>query len=531
MATSTQGLAPGLAANGEARKTGVGTGRLSRWLAPSLLDLWILSIPAWVFLSGTGGLSALLMDGDTGWHIRTGQWILSHMQIPQVDLFSFTKPGAPWFAWEWLSDVLYGLLVNAMGLKGVVWLGVILYTLYGVLVFRHMVWRGANLFIALPLALLAVGIGTLHLLARPHLFTLVLLAGSLWLIDYDLRKPTRWLWGLVPVTVLWTNLHGGWVSLVTVLGLVAFGAAIEAKLGVRNWTTVRRYAIVAAACAASTVINPYGLRLHAHIVSYLGAGWIKSVVTEFQAPRFRSENETQYEIVLLCGLIVAGLLLRRRRFIDALLIIFWAHASLISVRHALLLAIVVLPRLAAELSTLWEYWTAGARKTSLAGVFGGLAADCQPAIRRVTFWSVLPFLLLPLPALPLCWPANFPKQIFPVEVVDHHRDLILHARVLTSDQWADYLIYHNYPNQKVFFDGRSDFYGEKLGKEFLAMVQGNWECAALLEKHRIEVVMLPPDIGLSSVLKVDPRWRLVEDAGRVLLFVRKDSRAVGGFQP
>ena len=48
----------------------------------------------------------MLGDGDTGWHIRVGQWILAHGQVPRQDMFSFTKPGAPFFAWEWLWDVL-----------------------------------------------------------------------------------------------------------------------------------------------------------------------------------------------------------------------------------------------------------------------------------------------------------------------------------------------------------------------------------------------------------------------------------------
>jgi len=46
-----------------------------------------------------GGLSFLLADGDTGWHIRTGEWILRNGRVPGTDLFSYTMPTAPWFAW------------------------------------------------------------------------------------------------------------------------------------------------------------------------------------------------------------------------------------------------------------------------------------------------------------------------------------------------------------------------------------------------------------------------------------------------
>ena len=52
------------------------------------------------------GLQSLLLDGDTGWHIRTGESILSTRVLPHTDLYSFTRSGHPWFAWEWGSDAL-----------------------------------------------------------------------------------------------------------------------------------------------------------------------------------------------------------------------------------------------------------------------------------------------------------------------------------------------------------------------------------------------------------------------------------------
>ncbi len=51
-------------------------------------------------------------------------------------------------------------------------------------------------------------------------------------------------------------------------------------------------------------MNPLGSGLHAHIIEYLRADWIRNMVQEFQAPTFRSEGQTQYEILLIAGLIV-----------------------------------------------------------------------------------------------------------------------------------------------------------------------------------------------------------------------------------
>src|SRR5580692_9047193 len=96
----------------------------SRWARiaiPSLSDLFFLAILGWVYMSsGSAGWQGLLVDGDVGWHIRTGQYILDHRSIPRHDLYSFSKPEAAWYAWEWLTDVIDGSLERIAGLKGIV---------------------------------------------------------------------------------------------------------------------------------------------------------------------------------------------------------------------------------------------------------------------------------------------------------------------------------------------------------------------------------------------------------------------------
>src|SRR5580704_4025651 len=83
------------------------THRWARILIPSLSDLFFLAILVWLFRSyGGAGGQGLLVDCDVGWHIRSGEYILDHHAVPHQDLYSFSKPNAPWYAWEWLTDVI-----------------------------------------------------------------------------------------------------------------------------------------------------------------------------------------------------------------------------------------------------------------------------------------------------------------------------------------------------------------------------------------------------------------------------------------
>ena len=495
--------------------------RWARLLIPSLSDLFFLAILIWLFVSGGGmGWSGLLADADVGWHIRTGEYILDHHAVPTQDLYSFSKVGAPWFAWEWLSDVIDGGLHRMLGLKGVVLLAALTLSLFATTLVRRMVWRGSNLFIAMLISLLAVGSSTIHFLARPHIFTLLLLSISVWMIEADRERSSRRIWLLVPITAVWTNLHGGFLALIAVLALTAVGTGVEVWLG--NGRTIRdalRYAKLTVACSLASLINPYGWNLHLHVAEYLQSTWIKKVIEEFQSPSFRTESMMQFELLLLTGLLVAGALLRRKHVVEALWIAFWAHMALGSVRHVPVFVTVCAPVIAAELGAWWTSWTATAKKSSLTGIVNQMAADSLVGFRRT---SILPWAVaagLVAMGAPIQWPQDFPEELFPIKIFHDNAALIARSRVLTTDQWGDYLIYQN-PQQKVFVDGRSDFYGETVGKEYIQVMNGHWRWREWMAKYDFDLALIPVSNALAALLKQEPGWRTVADDGKQILLVR-----------
>ena len=506
----------------------------ARVLVPSLSDLFFLAILAWLFMSsGAAGWEGLLVDADVGWHIRTGEYILAHHAVPHVDLYSFSKPGAPWYAWEWLTDVIYGGLHQIAGLKGIVLMAAVLIALFALSLLRRMVSRGAHLFVALSIALLGVGGSSMHFLARPHLLTLLLLSISVWMIEEDRQRPSSRIWWLVPLTIVWTNLHGGFLALIVVLGLAAVGTAIEAWFGngfgfASTLRGAMRYGKLTLACAAASLVNPSGWNLHLHVIEYLRSDWIRNVVQEFQSPSFRSENMLQFEALLLIGLIVAAAQFRRWRIVEGLWIVFWAHMALGSVRHAPIFITVTAPIIAAELSAWWNQWSARARVNSLPHILNLMAADGLQGFRRSSAWPAAAVAVLILMGPPFTahsrvpWPQDFPDFVFPAKMVRSHSDLILQSRVLTTDQWADYLIYVN-PAQKVFIDGRSDFYGPEVGNDYVRLSGGAWNWPQLLDKYRFNLALLPVESALAQILKQAPDWRVLEDDGKRILLVRSAS--------
>jgi hypothetical protein len=492
----------------------------SRWtnlLAPSFFDFFVVALVIWLFGVGAGW-KGLMLDGDTGWHIRTGEHILAHGSVPQTDLFSWSKPDEPWFAWEWLTDIFWAVLHGRFGLAGIAAVAGLVICATAAVLLRHMLWLGANPFAALLMTLLFVGAGSLHHHARPHVFTLLFLSVFTWIIARDRISPTRWLWVLVPLVMVWTNMHGGFLAAIVYAALITAGLTVQWVLSAdRDWRVPARYALLTAGCALISVINPYGVRLHVHVAAYLRSDFIKNLIQEFQSPVFRSEASLQYEAVLMSGLLCVGLLLWRRQFPEAFAVLYFAHMSLMSARHVPLYVIVAGPVIAMQLTRIWQEWVGSQPKKSVAGILDQVSLDFTGGFRRVTLWCPVGLALVLLLTPADRWPEDF-HQGFPNKMVAKYGDMLAGSRVLSTDQWGDYLIYHLYPRQRVFVDGRSDFYGEALCKDYLILMNATHKWESVLHRYGFDLILIPVKWPLSSVLKLSPKWRVIADDGDAILF-------------
>jgi hypothetical protein len=450
---------------------------------------------------------SLLEDGDTGWHIRTGEFILQTGRVPVHDLFSFSRPDQPWFAWEWLADVAFAWFHGRGGLEAVAGISVAVLCGSAAILLCWLLRRGAGLWLSTGLVLAVVSASTVHYLARPHIFSMLLFPLALWIVDEDRRKPGQWLWLLVPISALWANLHGGFVGWLVTLTFLLLAMAAG-----RDWRGLRRYGCLGALCAAGTLANPYGWRLHQHILQYLGSSWILDNVGEFQSPHIRSENMIVFAVLLLAGVAFASGPLARGEWFEGGLALLWGLAALRSARHIPLYAVAAAPVVASEIAAWWRALAARSPAGGLSRVFWDSGQEWGQSA-RLGIWAPI----LAVAALWLTAPAagiqDFPEERFPVAAVAHNLGRLIPAasmpRVLTSDQWADYVIFRLYPRQRVFFDGRSDFYGDVLGSEYKVLLTADHRWPDVLSRYEFALAILPIDWPLGSILEHEPDWRLV----------------------
>ena len=125
----------------------------------------------------------MLGDGDTGWHIRIGEWILAHRQVPRQDMFSFTKPGAAVFRLGMAVGRGRRLAASALGLGAVVLASLLVIAFTTALLYRLVYRRCGNPLVSIVLTGLAAAGASIHWLARPHLFTMLLMVVFLTILE------------------------------------------------------------------------------------------------------------------------------------------------------------------------------------------------------------------------------------------------------------------------------------------------------------------------------------------------------------
>jgi hypothetical protein len=424
------------------------------------------------------GWQQLFRDSDTGWHIRTGERILTTYHLPTSDPYSFTRAGERWFAWEWASDVVMAWAHRIGGLSGVA----LLYALAiasATYLWVHLNWEsGAEFLVVCATAMPMLSTVNLHWLARPHVFGWLFLMATVW---FALRRPaavsTRSVCFVAALSIAWTNMHASFFLLPFVLVLVAVGDWLEQVLFDRaDVSRTGGLMALAAVAGVASLVNPYGWQVHAHVARYLMDSELISRIGEFQSFNFHAGGA--WQIVLMVGIVALGgtLALTQGRLGHFLLIAFLFVLALRSARGLPILALVALPLANGALS---------------AGIRGGLelravwreriaqAIAYSQGLRRIdqrmSGYLMVPVVLVltMLAARGVASSAGFPADQFPVQAAGSEAmsALPLTARILAPDKFGGYLIYRFDGSRKVFFDGRSDFYGSEFMKRYIRLVE------------------------------------------------------------
>ncbi|MCX5703830.1 MAG: hypothetical protein NT066_05005, partial [Candidatus Omnitrophica bacterium] len=147
-----------------------------------------------------------IFDLDIWLHLKTGQFIAQNKIVPFADLFSFTMPQKPWVDHSWLFQLASYLVHSAWGPEGLISLECLVIILsFAVLFLIGFSLVRSYLEVAIFIMLAAyASISRFNI--RPDIFSLFFFALYLYFLRLHIDK--RRIFCLVPIQVLWVNLHG-----------------------------------------------------------------------------------------------------------------------------------------------------------------------------------------------------------------------------------------------------------------------------------------------------------------------------------
>jgi len=467
--------------------------RYRRWLEPSLpAMLWITLV---LVLLSSGWRTALVTsDGDgVAWR-RVGDWMIQHRQVMRTEVFSGTRAGTAVVAKEWLASVVLAAAGNAWGLYGLALVAAVLIASTFALLLRQLLREGHDPLTCLLLTCLAAAAASMHWLARPHLFSLLLVpVAHAALRQHRREKDAPWLGAvIVGVALLWANLHGGFLVLFVLLGAHWLEAAWE-----RDKRRLGQLSLIGALAGAATLANPNMWELYTQTFGLLGSKFLTGWIAEFASPDFHGASARGFLLWLALMFVVLALVRPRLRVGDGVLLAAFTWFALYSRRHIPVLVLVSAPILAGPVSEwLCRHWTRWA--AAAARVTGILAY-------RNGWLSVLT-----VAGLMVLWhrPIEFSADHWPVNAVQLVRfnPRLFQGQMFNQYAWGSYLL-HELPDHAPFVDSRADVYGEELIREFdrVTRLQPGWQ--EILAKYRVRWTLMPSDHRLNAALAVTPGWK------------------------
>ena len=460
-----------------------------------------MSFRALVFLLVT--LAVLLMaasspvvDSDTWWHLRAGTWMLDQRQVLRTDPFSTTRLGETWLYPGWLAQVSMAWAHQVGGLGALhLWTAVIL-TLTFVLVWLSM--EGPLLLRAFVL-LLAAATSSVFWSARPHVFSLALVAGMVLLLERYTTKRTRWIWLSIGLLAIWPNLHGAFPTGLLLIGLYLAALVLDALLetwrgrtdAAEAWRQVRKPALTLLGCLVlgglALGLNPNGFALLGYAGKTLSIGVLKDFVQEWQSPDFHDPRSQLFVLMLVLLLAAFAATDRRPSTREVLLVTSFSAMAFFAWRNVALFAVVAAPVLARH---------AGSAIGRLPPL-GLRSKDLSPRLARSlniilgVGWAIVVGLLL----VRFLQPERLERaalRTMPAAAVRQITQARLPGPLFNSYNWGAYVLWSMYPEYRSFVDGRTDLFDDSLLLEYLQAWRGEPGWDTVLDEWQIQTVLIEP---------------------------------------
>jgi hypothetical protein len=345
----------------------------------------------------------------------------------------------------------------------------------------------------------------------------------------NLRSGRAQYWYLLPVLMFfWANLHGGFVIGFVIFLTYALGLFWERRhppetepLPPLNW---RAWIGVGGLSFIASFFNPAGAGIWTTSVGFLGNRYLLDITVEYFSVNFHNPNVWPFAALLLVSVFLVWRNGVRLRPVHFLLLASWMMMGLYSVRNIPLYALIAAPILAELVARNIRAHPAGSGRGWDA--FWARESHLQSVETRLhgNLWPVAAVLLTAgMLAAGFQFDIarsgyRFSTSAFPVGAVDWAEANPPSGNMFNEFTWGGYLLYRLWPEHLVFIDGQTDFYGEKLTREYMQVYEGDAGWQDVLARYHVRWAIIPSESPLAKRLQNELGWKVVyRDSVAVIL--------------
>ena len=468
---------------------------------------WPAALFCLLFTLGATALGPMLLrDQDTFWHIASGRDIWATGSLPWVDKFSHTFTGQRWIAKEWLSQVLLAGTYEAFGFKGLIALASGAMALSFTLMFVALSYQLHTL-PAIAGTVFAYVLSMPHFAARPHLLSYPLMVFWMMSVVHAADRRTVPSLLLLPIIVVWANVHAGFSLGLAVAGALAVEAVIASDPNER-WMTARRWGLFLAGALLASFVTPYGVYALYNTYQIFGGNEALQLINEWQPFSFRDEPVLGRMLFLaLFASLYFGVKLP---LVRCVVVVFLLYMTMLHMRFVSVLAPVVPILIAAPLARQFSYL-----RTRASPQFSGLV-DRTTRPTSLALIALFMAVVLGIASLTNPQPPNGAVPVGAVDYIEAHRK---NAKVFNDYQFGGYLIFRGIPS---FIDGRTDqlFLGGFMSSISRALKGPKSEFLALLDKYDVTLALVVPKSPAAYRLSEADTWREVYSDEAALVYER-----------
>ncbi len=201
-----------------------------------------------------------LSVNDLGRHITNGEIVFQTRDVLTTNFYSYTEPNFPFINHHWLSGVIFYFLYKIFGFGGLaIFKMVVLLSAFALIFFTAI--KKADFWLVALFSLPAILILKERTELRPEIFSFLFIAVFLYfLIDLEKHPERKRVFWLVPLQLLWVNLHSFFFIGVLMTAGFLFEKIIYNVKNLKDSPLVKKLVLLLAILMAVCLINPNGVQ-------------------------------------------------------------------------------------------------------------------------------------------------------------------------------------------------------------------------------------------------------------------------------